>query len=479
LAFFTSINFPALVGACSQPLSDAEIPMVEALGRSMAEDAKPSGARPASLGESVRAELKVRGRHMSDQGKELPTGLALTPLDPVFRERPHEYLDPLRAKAPVLRDTAWNRLFLTRFEDVKSVLGNRALAVDPRKAPPESYHRRVVLGDLDPAQFEPSMLHMDDPDHKRVRGLVSQAFNQRAVEAFRPRIQAVADQLLDAVADRDGFDVVADFAAPLPTIVIAEMLGVDPRDQGRFKAWSDALAHVFNPRRTPEQDAELAAAEIGLDGYFQQIVDARRKTRGSDMVSALVSAEESSDRLTEREIMGICRLLLVAGNVTTTDLIGNAMLALLRHPDELVKLRERPELIRNAVEEILRYDPPVAQSGRLTLAPMRIGGEAVSEGESLTVSLLAAGHDPAVHRDPHRFDIERADTSHLAFGGGAHFCLGAPLARIEAQIGIAALLRRFPELSLDPTVAVEHKRVPVFNGVAALRVRTRGPHPAR
>ena len=410
---------------------------------------------------------------MDDQDKELPSGLALTPLDPVFREHPHVYLDRLRAEAPVLRDTAMNRLFLTRFEDTRAVLNNRALAVDPRKAPPDSYHRRVVIGDQDPALFEPSMLHMDDPDHKRIRGLVSQAFNQRAVEAFRPRIQEVADQLLDAVADRDGFDVIADYAAPLPTIVIAEMLGVDPRDQARFKRWSDALAHTFNPRRTPEQDAELAEADTGLVDYFQQVVDARRKKRGTDLISALVSAEELGDRLTEREVIGICFLLLVAGNVTTTDLIGNGVLALLRHPDELAKLRARPELIRNAVEEMLRYDPPVAQGGRLALEPMEVGGVKVGAGQSLSVSLLAAGHDPAVHRDPHRFDIERADTSHLAFGGGAHFCLGAPLARAEAQIAIATLLRRFPDLSLDPAASVEHKRIPVFNGVAALRVRTR------
>ncbi|HJS86090.1 MAG TPA: cytochrome P450, partial [Acetobacteraceae bacterium] len=395
------------------------------------------------------------------------------PLDPVFREHPHVYLDRLREEAPVLRDTALNRLFLTRFEDVRAVLGNRALAVDPRKASPDSYHRRVVLGDHDPAMFEPSMLHMDDPDHKRIRGLVSQAFNQRAVEAFRPRIQEIADQLLDAVADRDGFDVIADYAAPLPTIVIAEMLGVDPRDQARFKKWSDALAHVFNPRRTPEQEAELVEADEGLIDYFQQIVDARRKQRGTDLVSALVSAEEAGDRLTEREIISTCNLLLVAGNVTTTDLIGNAVLALLRHPEELAKLRARPELIRNAVEEMLRYDPPVSQGGRLALEPMEVGGVKVPAGASLSLSLMAAGHDPAVHRDPHRFDIERADTSHLAFGGGAHFCLGAPLARAEAQIAIATLLRRFPHLALDPSVTVEHKRIPVFNGVAMLRVRTR------
>lgn len=407
---------------------------------------------------------------MADQDKELPSGLALTPLDPVFREHPHEYLDRLRAEAPVHRDTVLNRVFLTRFEDVKAVLSNRALGVDPRKAPPGSYHRRVVIGDA--TDFEPSMLHLDDPDHKRLRGLVSQAFNQRAIEAFRPRIQAIADQLLDAAARRDGFDVIADYAAPMPTIAIAEMLGVDPADQGQFKIWSDALAHTFNPRRTPAQDAELAEARGGLFGYFQRIVDARRRARGADLVSALVSAEEAGDRLSEREIIGTCNLLLVAGNVTTTDLIGNAVLALLRHPDQMRALRANPERVREAVEEVLRYDPPVAQTSRLALAPIELGGVRVEAGESLNASLLAAGRDPAVHRDPAAFDSGRADTSHLSFGGGAHFCLGAPLARAEAQIAIATLLKRFPTLRLDPSGTVEHKRAPVFNGVVGLHVLT-------
>ncbi len=407
---------------------------------------------------------------MADQDTDLPTGLALTPLDPVFREHPHEYLDRLRAEAPVHRDTALNRVFLTRFEDVKAVVSNRALVVDPRKGPPSSYHRRIVIGDA--TDFEPSMLHMDDPDHKRIRGLVSQAFNQRAIEAFRPRIQAIADQLLDAIADRGGFDVIADYAAPLPTIAIAEMLGVDPADQGRFKIWSDALAHSFNPRRTAAQDTELAEARTGLFGYFQQIVDARRRARGTDLVSALVSAEEAGDRLSEREIIGTCNLLLVAGNVTTTDLIGNGVLALLRHPEQMQALRAQPELIREAVEEMLRYDPPVAQTSRLALAPIELGGVRVEAGESLNASLLAAGHDPAAHQNPHDFDIRRADTSHLSFGGGAHFCLGAPLARAEAQIATATLLKRFPALRLDPGGTIEHKRAPVFNGVAALHVLT-------
>ncbi len=199
---------------------------------------------------------------MADK-QALPSGLALTPLDPVFRERPHEYLDRLRETEPVHHDTQLGRIFLTRAEDVRALVSNRALSVDPRKAAPGSYHRRVVLGDM-PADTPPeavalSMLHLDDPDHKRIRGLVSQAFNQRATDAFRPRIQAIAELLLDAVSGRESFDVIADYAAPLPTIVIAEMLGVDAAEQAQFKRWSDALAHVFNPMRTPEQREELIA----------------------------------------------------------------------------------------------------------------------------------------------------------------------------------------------------------------------------
>ena len=224
--------------------------------------------------------------------------------------------------------------------------------------------------------------------------------------------------------------------------------------------------------RTPEQTAELAAARQGLDDYFARAIEERRGRRGTDLISALVSAGESEDRLTQREIVITCDLLLIAGNLTTTDLIGNGVLALLKHPDQLAKLRADPELVPNAVEEILRCDPPVVQTGRLALEPFEIGGIEVKAGEAMTASVLAAGHDPARHSDPHRFDIERADMSHLAFGGGAHFCLGAPLARAEAQIAIPLLLERFPSLRLDPQHVIEHRRVPIFNGLTALWVRS-------
>lgn len=407
---------------------------------------------------------------MSDDSP-LPTGLSLTPLDPVFRECPHKYLDRLRAEDPVHRDTVLGRWFLTNADDVRALLADRSFSVDPRKAPPGSYQRRLAVGDGPPEAFMPSMLHLDDPEHKRIRGLVSQAFNQRSIDGYRPRITAIAEELLDGLSGRESFDVVAEFASPLPIIVIAEMLGVDASDMPQFKLWSDALSQAFNPARTDEETMQLRTAQMDLANYFIRAAHVRRQKRGNDLVSALVWAEESGTTLSEADIAITCNLLLAAGNLTTTDLIGNGVLALINHPAELAKFRADPSLAPKVVEEILRYDPPVAQSGRIALHPCTIGGTEVQTGESITASLLAAGRDPARHADPHRFDIERADTTHSAFGGGAHFCLGAPLARAEAQIGLSLLFARFPALRLDPAHAVEHKKVPVFNGLQALWVR--------
>ena len=401
----------------------------------------------------------------------LPSGLALSGLHPDFREQPHKVLDRLRQEEPVHRDRQFDRVFLSRYEDVRAVTSDREFLVDPRKARPTAFSRMVMLRGGSDQPFEPSMLHLDDPDHKRLRGLVSKAFNQRAIEAFRPRIQAVGERLLDAVAGQPQFDVIADYAAPLPTIVIAEMLGVDPADQGDFKRWSDALLHTFNPQPTPEQKSTLQWGQQNLIGYFKAAVDARRANRGDDLISALVAAEEDGQRLSEKDIITTCNLLLVAGNMTTTDLIGNGVLALLRHPEQLRKLREQPELARNAVEEMLRYDPPVAQTSRITPAPREIDGVKLEAGESVTLSLLAAAHDPSAHENPEKFDIERADPRHLSFGGGLHFCLGAPLARAEAQIAIPLLFERFPELRLDPDAPVIRKEAAVFNGFEALWVR--------
>ncbi len=401
-----------------------------------------------------------------NQTQALPEGIALTALHPVFREQPHQILDALRAAAPVHRDVEFDRVFLTRYEDVRATVNDRTLSVDPRKGCPAPH--RPNFREME--DYEPSMLVLDDPDHKRLRGLVTQAFNARAVEAARPRIRAIAEQLLDGIGGAATFDVIDVLASPLPTIVIAEMLGVDPGDQADFKRWSDALIQSFNPRRTPEQEEALEHGRQSLRDYLGRIVEQRRAARAGDLISALVNAEEAGERLTTREIVSTCNLLLVAGNMTTTDLIGNGVLALLEHPQQLAKLRDRPELMKNAVEETLRYDPPVVQTNRITQAPKQIGGKSLDNEAWITPCLMAAGHDPAVHQNPHSFDIERADTSHLAFGGGVHFCLGAPLARAEAEIAVGVMLQRFPKLRRDPSRPARRKSVPVFNGIDALWV---------
>jgi cytochrome P450 len=397
----------------------------------------------------------------------VPTGTALTALDPTFRENPHEYLDILRLREPVHQDREFDRVMLTRAQDISAILNDRTLGTDPRKSRPGSFSR-VQLG-VD-EKFQPSMLHMDDPDHKRLRDLVSKAFTQRSVDAMRPRIEAIANRLLDEVVDGSRFDVMEAYAKPLPTIIIAEMLGVDESDQRDFKRWSDAQGYIFSPARTAEQQASLEWGRGALNNYFAEVVNRRRKDRGADLISTLIEAEEEGEQLSEAEIISVCQLLMLAGNITTTDLIGNGVLAFLRHPAELGRLRAQPELVHNAVEEVLRYDSPVVTTTRVTTTSRQIAGCPVAAGQTITASLLAANHDPSVHPDPRKFDIERVDKRHSSFGGGAHFCLGAPLARAEAEIAIPLIFARFPKLRLMAGFTPVRKSLPSFNGLESLWV---------
>ncbi len=405
---------------------------------------------------------------MSKDETAVPTGMALTHFDPVFRERPDEYLDLLRSREPVHQDRMLDRLVLTRAADVDAVMNNRNLSSDPRKSRPGSFSR-VQLG-VDET-FRPLILHMDDPDHKRLRDLVVKAFNRAAVDAMRPRIAEVACGLLDDIHDPSCFDIMDAYARPLPTIAIALMLGVETARCHDFKQWSDGKMQMFNPRRTPEQEATLASCDAALAGYFTEVIQKRRKERQADLISSLIDAEEDGEQLDEAEIIGVCTALLIAGNVTTTDLIGNAVLALLQHPSELSKLLAEPNLVSSAVEEVLRYDSPVMQGTRIATEAMRIGGCPVAAGQTINAMLYAANHDSEAHPDPKRFDIERRDKRHNSFGGGAHFCLGAPLARAEAQIALSMLLERFPRLRLRTDRPLERRTMLNFNGLKALWVR--------
>lgn len=329
------------------------------------------------------------------------------------------------------------------------------------------------------------MLGLDDPEHKRLRLLVSAAFTPRAVDKWRPVVHQVAAELLDEVEGGDTsdhhdlpdhyddgeFDLVQALAAPLPAIAIARLLGVDPTKQADFKKWSeDSVEAGFNPLATDEQKARAGRAQEALDECFRAEIDKRRAHPADDLIGKMVLAQEEGDRLSEREIVTMCDLLLIAGNVTTSDLIGNGVRALLESPGQLQLLQARPELLPNAIEEMLRYDPPVTQSGRFASRDIEIGGVPIRKGQSITTVLAAANRDPDVYAEPDRFDIEREDTHHQAFGGGAHLCLGAHLARLEAQEAIAGLVARFPRLRPSER-GLTYKRVPGFRGLAEYWVR--------
>jgi hypothetical protein len=314
------------------------------------------------------------------------------------------------------------------------------------------------------------MLLMDDPGHRRLRELVYRSFTPRAVEQWRSRARAVADRVIGEI-DGSEFDLMEKVARPIPTVVIAELLGVDPSMHESFKQWShDSVEVAFSPVKEEAAVRLAEKAQASLDAFFEEEIRRRRSESGEDLISQLVAAEAVGDRLSVAEVISTCNLLLAAGNLTTTDLIGNGTKAFLDHPDQMEKLRAQPGLMKNAVEEILRYDSPVVNSGRIANADMEIGGVKIARGESLSVTLAAANRDPDVYPEPDRFDIEREDTHHQSFGGGRHLCMGAHLARLEAQETFFALFDRFPEIhALEGRY--EYAPVPSFRSLKSLWVR--------
>ncbi len=415
-------------------------------------------------------DARIASLPQADEERPIPEGLALTPLDPVFQRDPAAVFRDLQARAPVHRDTQLGGVIVSGHDVVHRIAYDKSLFVDPRKSR-EGDPVRIFINE-DPNR-EPSMLFLDDPEHKRLRGLVSRAFTPRSVAALGDVVERVATELVDAI-EAEGlaeFDLIEAVAAPLPAIAIARILGVDPAKQAAFKQWSvDSSEAFFNPFADAETKQRGLDGQAALDKCFREEIAKRRESPADDLIGRLVVEECEGERLSEAELITMCGLLLVAGNVTTTDLIGNGMRALLERPEEHAKLRARPELIANAVEEMLRFDPPVQTTGRIAPQDMEIDGVHVHAGESISVILAAANRDPAIYPDPDRFDIERADTHHHAFGGGAHLCLGAHLARAEAQAAIGALVSRFPKLR-PAGHELEWKKTPGFRGLALYRVR--------
>jgi len=392
----------------------------------------------------------------------LPDGIQLTPFDPAFREDPYPILHDLRRRAPVHRDEPLKRWIVTRHDDVEHVLRNKAFFVDPSKARPDAFHR---LFENTETGGEQSILFLDDPQHRRLRGLVNRTFRPRAIDRMRPEIRKLARDLV-AQIETPEFDVVEALANPLPALAIAVVLGVDGGDQEQFKRWSEAsTAAFFNPFASEEERAPGVAASQALREFFLREVDQRRREPSEDLIGRMCAVEdERGDRMTDAEINTMCNLLLIAGNVTTTDLIGNGTRALMDHPEQAQTLRAAPELMPHAVEEMLRYDAPVMNSARITHDEVEIGGVAIGKGESVMTVLGAANRDPDIYPEPDRLDFDREDVHHQSFGGGQHLCLGSHLARLEAQEGFAALLERFPKLG-PSSRPHEYRQVPSFRGL--------------
>jgi cytochrome P450 len=311
----------------------------------------------------------------------------------------------------------------------------------------------------------------DPPDHTRLRGLVTKAFTARRIEALRDQIQSLTDRLLDKVVTTGRMDAIRDLAFPLPVLVICELMGIPEADRAYFVMQSSSGGALLNP--TPPTRAELDSANAGTQrsgAYFEALFEQRRKEPQDDLITQLVQAEEAGDRLSTAELRANVNLLFAAGHETTVNLIGNGILALLRHPDQWRRLRDDPALIPNAIEEILRYESPVQAVGRTVSEPLDLRGVALAENDIVVSLVGAANRDPMVFEEPHRLDITRKDLKPLSFGGGIHFCLGAQLARIEAAVVFDTLVRRLPSLRLTEPVQPKWRTSFTLRGLTELPV---------
>ena len=394
------------------------------------------------------------------------------PFSPAWRRDPYPYYRRLRETAPVYRSRLLGATVLTRYDDVLAVLRDPRFSV--RRSESRAFQRLNPFGELSPefqTMIDRNLLMLDPPDHTRLRGLVSKAFTPRVVERLRPRIEALVEDLLDRVGANGEMELVRDFAEPLPVIAIAELLGLPREDRADFKRWADVLAVLVDPVAIVGGLGGIQVAFDELCAYLRQIFAARRAAPQDDLISALVAAEDRGDALTEAELISTVILILGAGHETTTNLLGNAVLALLRHPGERKRLQDDPSLCESAVEEFLRFDGPVQGTDRMAKEALRIGGALVRAGEFAVLLLGAANRDPARFPEPDRLDLGRSDNHHLAFGQGLHFCLGATLARLETQIAISALLRRFPDL--DGEREPELRRSATLRGPVSLQLALR------
>ena len=384
--------------------------------------------------------------------ERMESGVAYNPTLDSVRNNPYEKYAELRSKDPIHRMRLINAWVLTRYEDVDMVLRD---------------HRRFSNHDDQDREYR-SMLFLDPPDHTRLRSLVSKAFTPKSVAELEPKILRLVQELLDNIEGKDRFDLISDFAFPLPVTVIAEMLGVPAQDIDKFRDWSNDIALSVEPTLDDEQTRRMEESFLELLDYFEDIIEQRQREPREDMITALLNVEAEGDRLSRDDLLATLTLLLVAGNETTRNFIGNGMLALLKHPDQLQRLRDNPHMLDSALNELLRYDSPVQMDQRMVYEDVEIDGNRIQAGQRVINAIGAANRDPAVFANPDELDIGRREKSHLSFGRGIHYCLGSPLAMLEGRAAFSALLDRFPSMKL--VAEPEFREQVVLRGVEELWV---------
>jgi cytochrome P450 len=382
-----------------------------------------------------------------------------------FTQFAAQQLDPfpgyerMRESAPVFHDEQSGSWHVFRYDDVQRALSEHA-----------TFSSRI--GSEDPSGtgqlFASSLITSDPPRHRQLRSLVTQAFTPKAVDALAPRIAGLTDELLEGIAARGSADLIKELAYPLPVIVISELMGIPAQDRERFKHWSDV---IVSQTRTGSTSEEHYSTNSEMMAYFLALIDQRRSQPGRDLISNLLSAKIDGQNLTVPELLGFCSLLLVAGNETTTNLIGNAVLCLAESPGTIDRILGEPALLPQTIEEVLRFRSPVQSMYRVTMAETILGDERIPAGAPIVAWIGSANRDERQFQRPAEFDVDRGQNRHLAFGHGIHFCLGAPLARLEARIALEALLSRLPGLSLVAGANLERMESTIVYGLKALPVQ--------
>lgn len=408
---------------------------------------------------------------MSDTLVAGESGWAFDPSDATFRSNPYPRYAEIREASQPPRTPDGLRV-LTRHAEVLAALRHPRLSSDPRHVDagrPGAGPQLPLFGDGSVSL----MLLADPPDHTRLRRLANKAFTPRAVEVLRPRVQELVDEMLDSVRDAGECDLMSALAEPLPVVVICELLGVPPADWDQFKPWSSAIGRVLDPDADATTFEQAVPAIMGFVGYFGQLIEERRARPRKDLLSSLIEAESHGETLTAQDLFAMVILLFIAGHETTTNLIGNGTLALMRHRAQFEALNAAPELVKAGVEELLRYDSPVQITARTATERLDLNGLTIEKGEGVVCGLAAANRDPRFCPEPDHLHLARGRPDHVAFGNGMHHCLGAPLARLEGEVVFATLARRFPEMVLvddDPPYR-DHF---VLRGLAALPVSLSG-----